>query len=139
MALYGSQESKLSRQEYKPLDIQRIQLMKEEVSQATMLLESNAEVMTALRGYYVKLLENEDFPLRIDCRRDVGRFAADMESNIVWIKMQARRLGLLAEVINDRKNLVRPILIRVGITSLTIAGGSALPKSGRRQDRTVES
>jgi len=112
MALYGSQESKLSRQEYKPLDIQRIQLMKEEVSQATFLLESNADVMTALREYYVKLLENEDFPLRIDCRKDIQNFAVDMESNIIRIKMQMRRLGLLAEIINDRKNLVRSRVIQ---------------------------
>jgi len=112
MALYGSQESKLSRQEYKPLDIQRIQLMKEEVSQATFLLESNADVMTALREYYVKLLENEDFPLRIDCRKDIQNFAVDMESNSIWIKMQMRRLGLLAEIINDRKNLVRSRVIQ---------------------------
>ena len=84
--------------------------MKEQISQATMLLESNADVMAALREYYVKLLENEGFPLRTDCRRDIKNFAAHMDSNIVCIKMQVRGLGLLAEVINDRKNLVRPIV-----------------------------
>lgn len=76
-----------------------------------MLLESNADVMTALREYYLKLLENGDFPLRTDCQKDVQNFAADMEDNIVWIKMQVRRLNLLAEIINDRKNLVCPKVI----------------------------
>lgn len=111
MALWGSQEFISTRKEYKPIDIQEIQLLKQNTNQATMLLESNADVMTALREYYLKLLENGDFPLRTDCQKDVQNFAADMEDNIVWIKMQVRRLNLLAEIINDRKNLVCPKVI----------------------------
>ena len=111
MALYASQESKLTRPRYNPADIQKIELWKEETNQAAMLLESNADVMTTLQGYYVKLLDNEDFPLRKDCRKDIRSFATDVGSNIVWIKMQVRRLNLLAETINDRKNLVCAIVI----------------------------
>lgn len=111
MALYESQESKSFRKEYQPLDIQKIQLAKENTNQATMLLESNADVMTALREYYLKLLENGGFALRTDCRKDVQEFASEMEANIVCIKMQVRQLNLLAETINDRKSLVCPKVI----------------------------
>ncbi|KAH0364809.1 hypothetical protein KCU65_g6501, partial [Aureobasidium melanogenum] len=106
MALYGSRESKDSRETYEPRDIQEIQVRKEKTSQAKMLLESNADVMVALRAYYVKLLDNEDFPLTIECRKTIQNFSADIESNILWIKMQVRRLDLLAEIISDRKDLV---------------------------------
>ncbi|CAD0095546.1 unnamed protein product [Aureobasidium vineae] len=105
LALYGSQESTTSRPTYRPRDLQEIQIWKEKTSQATMLLESNADVMTALQTYYVKLLANEDFPLKFECQKSIQRFAADVDGNIVWIKMQVRRLNLLAEVIGDRKNL----------------------------------
>jgi hypothetical protein len=81
-------------------------LWREETREAAMLLESNADVMATLRAYYVELLNNEDFPLGADCRKYIHDFAADMENNIVCIRMQVRRLDLLAEVINERKNLV---------------------------------
>jgi hypothetical protein len=111
MAIYGRQESKSSRPLYGPIDIQKIQRLKEATNQAAMLLESNANVMNVLHEYYTKLLENEDFPFRTSCQRDIQEFATDMESNIVCIRMQVRQLGLLADTINDRKNLVRSIVL----------------------------
>ncbi|KAG9856778.1 hypothetical protein KCU98_g1287, partial [Aureobasidium melanogenum] len=62
--------------------------------------------MAALRDYYVELLDNEDFPFRLGCRKSIQDFAADTASNIMWIKMQVHRLDLLAEIISDRKDLV---------------------------------
>ncbi|KAH0271667.1 hypothetical protein KCU91_g7229, partial [Aureobasidium melanogenum] len=106
LALYGSQELKATRETYESRDMQEIQVRKEKTSQAKMLLESNADVMVALRAYYVKLLDNEDFPVRTECRKTIQNFSADVESNIIWIKMQVRRLDLLAEIISDRKDLV---------------------------------
>lgn len=85
-------------------------MWKEKTSQAKTLLESNIDVMAALRAYYTTLLDNEDFPLKTECRRSIQNFAADVESNVVWIKMQVRRLDLLAEIIGDRKNLVCSII-----------------------------
>ncbi|KAG9601193.1 hypothetical protein KCU77_g2022, partial [Aureobasidium melanogenum] len=106
LALYGSQESKHSRETYVPRDLQEIQLWKEKTSQAATLLNSNADVMAALRAYYVKLLENEDFPLRTECQKNIQNFATDIESNIIWARMQISRLNLLAEIIDGRKDLV---------------------------------
>ncbi|KAH0274214.1 hypothetical protein KCU91_g5425, partial [Aureobasidium melanogenum] len=106
LALYGSQESKNSRETYVPRDLQEIQLWKENTSQAAMLLNSNADVMAALRAYYVKLLDNEDFPLRTGCQKSIQNFATDIESNIVWARTQISRLNLLAEIIDGRKALV---------------------------------
>lgn len=63
--------------------------------------------MDALRAYYVRLLDNEDFPLRTECRKSIQNFAVYIESNTVWAKMQVCRLNLLAEVIDGRKDLVR--------------------------------
>ncbi|KAG9944282.1 hypothetical protein KCU85_g8079, partial [Aureobasidium melanogenum] len=106
LAIYGSQESKHSRETYVPRDLQKIQLWKELTSQAAMLLTSNSNVMDALRAYYVRLLDNEDFPLRTECRKSIQNFAVYIESNTVWAKMQVCRLNLLAEVIDGRKDLV---------------------------------
>lgn len=102
MVFHEYQESKSSNRQIKPGDTQGGQLWREETRQATMLLESNAHVMTTLRAYYVELLDHEDFPLRTDCTKYIQDFAADMESNIVCIRMQVRRLDLLAEMINER-------------------------------------
>ncbi|KAH0386106.1 hypothetical protein KCU92_g2994, partial [Aureobasidium melanogenum] len=106
LALYGSRDSKLSRQTYEPIDLQKIQMWKEKTTQAKTLLESNADVVAGLRGYYVELLDNEDFPFRLECRKSIQNFAADIESNIIRIKMQVHRLDLLSEIISDRKDLV---------------------------------
>lgn len=75
-----------------------------------MLLSSNADVMAALQAYYVKLLDNEDFPIRKVCHKSIQNFATDIESNIVWTRMQVRRLKLLAEIIDGRKDLVCPTI-----------------------------
>jgi hypothetical protein len=81
-------------------------MWKEKTTQAKTLLESNADVVAGLRGYYVELLDNEDFPFRLECRKSIQNFAADIESNIIRIKMQVHRLDLLSEIISDRKDLV---------------------------------
>jgi hypothetical protein len=136
MALYGSQESKRSRPQYESRDLHaeaQIQIQKEETRQATMLLESNADVMTALREYYVKLLDNADFLLRTDCRQNIQDFAVDVESEIVLIRMQVRRLGLLAGTISERQDQVCSMHFqRLVTTYLTILDRSTRSETGRR-------
>jgi len=94
-----------------------------------MLLNSNADVMGALRAYYVRLLDNEDFPLRTECQKNIQNFAADIESNILWTKMQTSRLSLLAEIIDGRKDLVRPTIRE--ITKVHISNYLRLPNTSK--------
>lgn len=71
-----------------------------------MMLESNVDVATALKNYYVSLSTNEMFPLGQECQRSVISFAADIEKSVSLLKMQSLRVKLLADIIADRKELV---------------------------------
>lgn len=71
-----------------------------------MMLESNVNVMTALRDYYVNLTTDEKFPLRNECQKSIFVFADDVGKSISWLRTQILRVKLLADIIADRKELV---------------------------------
>lgn len=106
MAIYGPQGPEAGHKQYTPQDIQDLQLWKDKTSEAAMLLESNADVMTELRSFYVGLKTNEDFTPRQECQKSIDFFAARLEKLINWMKTQVRRVNLLAHIIDDRKELV---------------------------------
>lgn len=71
-----------------------------------MVLESNVDVMTALRGYYVGLKANKYFSLKEGCEEDIDSFAANIDEIIDGLRMHISRAKLLAGIISDRKELV---------------------------------
>jgi hypothetical protein len=106
MAIYGSEGSQDAHKQYSPQDIQYLQLWKDKTGEATMMLESNAKVLKVLQGYYIGLLDNQDFPLRTECQKSIHSFAARIEKNMDWMQIQADRARLLAGIISDRRELV---------------------------------
>lgn len=85
-----------------------------------MMLESNVDVLTALRKYYVKLKSNDDFPLAGECQESIEEFAGNVGKNIDELKMQIPRAKLLAGIISDRKELVSLTVRRSNHKTLTV-------------------
>jgi hypothetical protein len=95
-----------TRPEYTPEDLQLVQGYEDETNEAVMTMEANIRVLAALRQYYVDLLENSQFDLRVTCKNDVLRFTRQLDDIVSETKMQVPRAQLLAKIIGDRKILV---------------------------------
>jgi hypothetical protein len=106
MALHGPRGPNQAQHEYTPADLQRVQNYMDKIHEAIMILEANAVILTSLCKYYERLLDNKDFPLRVDCREDILSFATQIEDMIYDSKMQIARAKLLVQITNDRKSLV---------------------------------
>lgn len=105
MAVYGRREPGYAPREYQEYDIQDLQHWKDKIGEAVMILESNIEVLAALRKYYLGLRLRKDFPLQ-DCEDEITVFAAQVEETMDWMRMQVSRAKLLVDVTSDRKDLV---------------------------------
>jgi len=86
--------------------LQSIQHLEDKVNEAIMVLEANSDVITSLRRFYERLIENTDFPLRTACREDVLSFATQLDDMIYDSKMQITRAKVLVRITEDRKTLV---------------------------------
>lgn len=71
-----------------------------------MVMEANTDVLTSIRRFYERLLDNPDFTLGDKCRGDVFAFAAQIDDMIYDSKMQIARAKVLVRITGDRKNLV---------------------------------
>jgi hypothetical protein len=71
-----------------------------------MLLEANADILTSLREYYERLVNNKDFTVGGTSSEDVVDFAIQLKDMGYDLKMQIARGKLLAKVTADRKTLV---------------------------------
>lgn len=70
------------------------------------MLDSNIDVLTALKSYYVSLATNEKFPLRQECQKSIFVFAADVDKIFSWQRAQIPRTKLLEGNIAYRKVFV---------------------------------
>jgi len=94
--------------QYKPKDIQEIQLKQEEVSDILANLEGNLEVITSLKNYYESLPKHRGFPnvLRTECKSDIEVFSSRLDGFISSLNQFISRAKLLAGTIRDRRELV---------------------------------
>jgi Mg2+ and Co2+ transporter CorA len=108
MAIYGPRGPGYAHKEYRPYHIQDLQYWHDKTNEAVMVLDSNVEVLKALRRFYIKLKDHKDFPddIREACADDVSTFAAHLDEIIDDLKMQISRAKLLSNIISDRKELV---------------------------------
>ena len=74
-----------------------------------MVLEANVDVMTSLRRFYDGLKENKDFPLRSSCADDIVVFVSQINNIIDNFKMEIARAKVLAQITNDRKQMMGPM------------------------------
>lgn len=71
-----------------------------------MVLDANIKVMTSLRDFYRKLSNNEDFDLKDLCAGDVLAFVQQTTDMIHTFSGYERRIKLLIDMTENRKNLV---------------------------------
>ena len=84
-----------------------MQRREDKINEAIMVLEANTDVVTSLRDFYKRLVENKDFDLKAKCEEDIIAFAAQVDDMIYDSKMQIARAKVLVKITADRKSLVR--------------------------------
>jgi hypothetical protein len=92
--------------EFSPESLQDVQFFEEKAITATMVLDANIEVMTSLRGFYTKLLENYEFDMKDQCAGSVDSFTQQITDMMHTFTGYRRRMKLLTDVTENRKNLV---------------------------------
>ncbi|KAK5456971.1 hypothetical protein LTS15_004751 [Exophiala xenobiotica] len=105
-ALYGAR-GELIEKKYTPDNIQNVQYYEDRTNEATMILESNAEVLGSLHKYYEGLLADADFPFRQSCRDSIIDFVRQLQDAVHDTKMQASRARLRVRIAADRKALIQ--------------------------------
>ena len=105
-ALQGSRTNRAARKEYKPKDLQHVQIWEERANEALTVLESNANVLTALKDYYLSLAENSKFPLKQTSTDDIHTFVGQVKDLIGDCNMQSVRAKLLVQIASQRKTMV---------------------------------
>lgn len=106
MAVYGPSGSEYSHKQYTPQDIQDLQIWGEATAQVIVALEGNVDVMSALIGFYNRLMRNTNFPANNSCVDEVAAFVTKVENIIVEFQMEIKRAESLVRNIADRRELV---------------------------------
>ncbi|KAI9744664.1 MAG: hypothetical protein M1818_002193 [Claussenomyces sp. TS43310] len=109
---------------YTPNDIQIVQHREDKVNEAIMVLEANTDVLTSLRNFYQRLMENKDFELKANCQEDVIVFAAQLDDMIYDSRMQIARAKVLVKITADRKSLSQATGKMEELTQYTIKIGT---------------
>ncbi|RMZ80814.1 hypothetical protein DV737_g2807, partial [Chaetothyriales sp. CBS 132003] len=104
---YSGFRGELIETKYTPENIQNVQYYEDRTNEATMTLEFNAEVLTALYRYYEDLLTDNNFPLRDSCHDSVSDFTRQLQDAVHDTKMQASRAKLVVRIAADRKALIQ--------------------------------
>ena len=113
-AIDAKRDRNRPRRKYKRDDVLIAQGYSEKTNQAIMVLETNIDIFTALRGYYEGLLEHTDFPPKGACRPNILTFVAQIKDMAYDMRMQVSRAKLLRQTVADRKSIVSflPLLDR---------------------------
>jgi hypothetical protein len=108
MAVYGPRGDGFAHRQYKPYDIQDLQRWQDRANEAVMVLESNTDILKAIRKFYHGLFDRRDFPtmLQTTCEDELGNFISQLDEIINDFHMQTSRAKLLVNIISDRKELV---------------------------------
>ena len=91
---------------YTPEHIQMVQHREDKINEAIMILQANNDVITSLRGFYKRLIDVDDFDLRISCKSNILDFAAQLDDMVYDSKMQIARASVLVKITAERKSLV---------------------------------
>src|ERR1700716_2796877 len=113
MAKYAPRQDARARRIYRPDDLQKVQDYEDKTNEATMILEANADILTSLRDFYERLVNNKDFTVGGTSSEDVADFTIQLKDMSYDLRMQIARGKLLAKVIADRKTLVSILYCRI--------------------------
>lgn len=102
----GSRTPSKSRTWYQPQDLQKIQKLSDEVSDAILFLEGNMEVIRALQEFYNGLLEDANFGIRAQCEDYVAVFVKQTRYANYDLKLQWSRAQALSVRASARRDLM---------------------------------
>ena len=106
LVVYGSRNYDEPRRTYSTFHLQRAQHLEERISEATMVLEGNIDVLSSLKNFYHDLVTNDQFSLHKSCSIEISSFEKQTDSFVYDSKMQVARGQLLAKIIAARKSIV---------------------------------
>ncbi|KAH7171387.1 hypothetical protein EDB81DRAFT_753773 [Dactylonectria macrodidyma] len=106
MAVLGPTGSGYHHRVYTAGDVQQLLKLEETVSEMTIVLESNIEVMTSLKRFYERLIANKDFDLK-DCTYEVEDFTSQLSHMMDDFRLQIGRANALVRMLSNRAELVR--------------------------------
>jgi hypothetical protein len=89
--------------------LQTWQRYAERMSNASMVIEANIEVITSLRTFYVELATNEKFDMGVQYVEAIDAFVRQTNDMIHSFQWQKRRAKFLFDTMENRKILVSKI------------------------------
>lgn len=108
MAVYGPRGPGYAHKEWLPYDIQDMQYWQDKANEANLMLESNIEILEAMRSFYTKLSQHADLPqpLKGGCDHHLEHFLEALEEANVDFQAHSRRAKFLVRLTADRKDLM---------------------------------
>ncbi len=107
LAVHGARGIGEAQRMFTPTDLQAVQNCEDKANEAIMVLEANSDVLTSLKKFYERMLENSNFPLQVVSRDDILDFTMQIENMVYDSRMQIGRARVLVQITEDRKTLVR--------------------------------
>jgi hypothetical protein len=90
-------------------DLQKVQSYEEKVKELLLVIGSNIKIVTAIKDYYIELVESSDFPgdLRDGSVGKIKDFKKSARRVVNDLEMQQSRASMLLSTLTNRKGLVR--------------------------------
>jgi hypothetical protein len=92
-------------------DLQKVQSYEEKVRELLLVVGSNIKIVTAIKDYYMELVESSEFPneIKLGSTRKIKDFQRAVLSIVNDLEMQHSRASMLLSTLTNRKGLVRKL------------------------------
>ena len=96
-------------------DLQKVQSYEEKVKELLLVIGSNIKIVTAIKDYYLELVESSEFPdeIKLGSVRQIKDFRKAVLSIVNDLEMQHSRASMLLSTLTNRKGLVRIVTLQV--------------------------
>jgi hypothetical protein len=96
-------------------DLQKVQSYEEKVRELLLVIGSNIKIVTAIKDYYMELVESPGFPdeVKLGSTRKIQDFKKAVLSIVNDLEMQHSRASMLLSTLTNRKGLVRKLSLLV--------------------------
>jgi hypothetical protein len=106
----------------------------EDINRTVMALESNIDVISNLRDFYVDIVEYAEIPVSDEsrklCKSYQKQFTLQLNEIIADLKTQVARAQGLAKLITERKNIVSQLPCRLTREAEDAVGGLVTDNGG---------
>lgn len=108
MAVYGPRGPGYAHKQWLPYDIQDMQYWQDKANEADLMLESNIQILEAIKSFYAALSRHPDLPqlLKSGCDQHTNDFLEALEEIREEFLTQSMRAKFLVKIISGRKGLM---------------------------------